>query len=454
MKKIIVCMATLLAMCGLASCGGGTGGNDELTGTAAVVAAASKMSISELEQASKKEMEESNETFKVLGLTSALSKAVDQLAEKYDWIKVGDGGNTFVNNSYKDYTLLSALEPAANSYVADYALVQDARSIADYTASGILHNYVPSDVASYGLDADGIMPLQGIHFNKIFWTNTNFETVTGKKLYNIWQVAGTSDDADHLSKVSFQSPVTEQINMSFLLSVMDKKNEERLLSSYKSYYKKNWEASKDYATIGEQWVKQFIKNITRYHSSDGTAMKETQLKDDWNEGYVYFGAYSKMKDAAGKFYSVAGQETDPILKNLIIKDGENAGKIKAMDTVKWDWNIEGFNGYFYTMFSQVVNNAKHPYTACLFSRYVLEGDFYTKTIYGSKTPNEDGTKGNQYGYYYPGTMGSYGSSEKVTVNSYDWTKAQWKERSLCESYEYLSTVRSAKVAEISSLIKA
>ena len=51
-------------------------------------------------------------------------------------------------------------------------------------------------------------------------------------------------------------------------------------------------------------------------------MKETQLKDDWNEGYVYFGAYSKMKDAAGKFYSVAGQETDPILKNLIIKDGD------------------------------------------------------------------------------------------------------------------------------------
>ena len=209
MKKIIVCMATLLAMCGLASCGG----NDKLTGTAAIVAAASKMSISELEQASKKEMEESKETFKVLGLTSALSKAVEQLAEKYDWIKVGDGGNTFVNNSYKDYTLLSALEPAANSYVADYALVQDARSIADYTASGILHNYVPSDVASYGLDADGIMPLQGIHFNKIFWTNTNFETVTGKKLYNIWQVAGTNDDADHLSKVSFQSPVTEQINM-------------------------------------------------------------------------------------------------------------------------------------------------------------------------------------------------------------------------------------------------
>ena len=453
MKKIIVCMATLLAMCGLASCDGGNGGG-ELTGTAAVVAAASKMSIEELEQASKQEMEASNDTFKVLGLTSALSKAVDQLAEKYDWIKVGDGGNTFVNNTYKDYTLLSALEPAANSYVADYALVQDARSIADYTASGILHNYVPSDVANYGLDADGTMPLQGIHFNKIFWTNTNFETVTGKKLYNIWQVAGTKDDTDHLSKVSFQSPVTEQINMSFLLSVMDKNNEERLLSSYKSYYKKDWEASKDYASIGEQWVKQFIANITRYHDSDGKAMKETQLKDDWNEGYVYFGAYSKMKDAAGKYYSVSGQETDPILKDLIIKEGDNAGKIKAMDTVKWDWNIEGFNGYFYTMFSQVVNNAKHPYTACLFSRYILEGDFYTKTIYGSQTPNADGTNGNQYGYYYPGTMGAYGSSEKVTVNSYDWTKAKWKEKSLCESYEYLSTVRSAKVAEISSLIKA
>jgi ABC-type Fe3+ transport system substrate-binding protein len=440
-KKIIPLLVMATAIVGLVGCGGKK--ND----TAAAVEKASKMTQEELEAAAKEEM--ATGKFKVLGLTSILTTAVKNLIAKYDWLTEE---NTFVNNGYKDYTLLQALEPADNTYVADFALTQDERSIADYNASGILLNYVPKDYVSLGLSKDDTEPLKGIHFNKVFWTNTNFETVTGKKLYNIWQVAGTSADEDHLSKVSFQSPVTEQINMSFLLSCEDPVNSAKIEAAYESYYKKKWEASGDYLNAGQQWVTEFINNVSRWHSSDGTAMKETQLKDDWNEGYVYFGAFAKMKDAAKKYYAVDGQETDPILSKLIVTEGENKGKVCAMDTVKWDWDIDGFNGYFYTMDSQIINNAEKPYTACLFARYLLDPEFYTSTLYNPLNPNADGTAGNQYGYYYPGEMGEYGSSSKVTTNSYDWTKAKWKEKSIVESYSYLSNIKVSKVGYYNALV--
>ncbi|MCQ3035950.1 MAG: hypothetical protein MJ248_07055, partial [Bacilli bacterium] len=398
-----------------------------------------------------------------------LSKAVSALAKEFDWLDdpATEGGNTYVNNGYKDYTLLQALEPAESTYVADFALTQDERSIADYTKTGILHNFVPKDYAAVGLSEKDTEPLKGIHFNKIFWTNTNFTNVTGKTLYNIWQLSGTKYDssakqyvedgtADHIAKVSFQTPVTEQINMSFLLACQDPANQARIEKAYKDYYGHEWNNSAKYANAGAEWVEGFlytVKSTGRFHDSDGSAMKQYQLKDDWAAGYVYFGAYSKMKDAAGKWYAVSGQDTDPILSGLIETEGDNAGKVNAMKTVKWDWEINGFNGYFYTMDSQIVNNAEHPYMACLFARYLLNGDFYKSAIYSDKTPNEDGTNGNQYGYYYPGEMPAYSASEtKPVSNSYDWSKDTWKSVSLVENYSYLKDVKAAKVAYINSLI--
>ena len=295
-------------------------------------------------------------------------------------------------------------------------------------------------------DAD-IKPLKGIYFNKVFWTNSNFETVTGKTLYNIWQLAGTDADADHLDKVSFQTAATEQINMSFLLSCEAPENQERIEAAYKKYYNKDW-SSDTYTSAGQQWVTEFIANISRFHSSDGTAMKETQLKDDWTNGYVYYGAFAKMKDAVGKYYTVAGQETDPILKDLVETSGDNVGKINAMKTVKWDREIEGFNGFMYAMCSQVVNNAKHPYTACLYARYLVTLQAYAGAIYNNKLPSADGTTGtpvNQYGYYSP-------ASNAITYAQNDWTRDVHIQRELVESYDYLKGVKITQVNRILGLI--
>ena len=408
----------------------------DLEGTAAIVAEASKMSLAELEAAAKAEMEASTDTFKVVGLTSVLKKAGDAFKAEYEWI----GDKMDVNNSYKDYALLQALETAGTSYFADYALVQDVRSIAAFDGD-LLHNFVPSDWEALGLTEADTKPLKGIYFNKLFYTNTNFTNVTGKTLYNIWQLAGSEADADHLGLVSFQPATTEQINMSFLLSCEAPENQARIEAAYKKYYNKDW-SSDTYVSAGQQWVTEFIANISRWHSSDGTAMKETQLKDDWKAGYVYYGAFAKMKDAVGKSYTIEGAADDPILSGLM--DAE--GKVNAMDTVKWDWEIEGFNGFMYAMCSQIVNNAKHPYTACLYARFLLTLDAYESSVYNKDLPKPEGaSKVNQYGYYAP-------ASNNITYAVGDWTRDQHIAKEIVENYEYLKTVRITQVNRILGLI--
>lgn len=447
MKKINILSTILMAasVFTVTSCGTDKKIDDtgELTGTAKVVAEASKLSLSELEAKSKEEMENSNDTFKVVGLTSLLKASLTSFASKYDWIKF-DSKDTSKNNAYcksdyKDYQLLSALETAGTSYFADFALVQDVRSIADYDGD-LLHNFVPSDWKAIGLSEEDTKPLKGVHFNKIFYTNTNFEKVTGKRLYNIWQLAGSESDADHLKNVSFQTPTTEQINMSFLLSCEEPANQARIEKAYKDYYNKDWSSDK-YSSAGQQWVEEFIANISRWHSSDGTAMKETQLKDDWSAGYVYYGAFAKMKDAVGKNYDV------DLDGNGTIEDNEK--NINAMSTVKWDWEINGFNGFMYTMCSQIVNNAKHPYTACLYARNLLTLDCYSAAVYNSQLPAADGTTGttavNQYGYYFP-------ASNNITYAKGDWDRDTHKAKELNENYSYLKDIKISQVNKILALV--
>lgn len=435
-------------------------GNEKLEGTALAASEASKMTIDELKAESKKEFEaQPNEKFKVVGLTSALKKVATSVAAQCDWIHYGtDNDNIDVNNGYKDAALLTALQAADNTYFADYVLAQDARSFATLVEDGILYNYSPKDKAAIGLADEDCNPLKGIHFNKLFWTNTNFEAVNGFKLHNIWQMTTAAKDAnksDAISKVSFQSPETEQINMSFLLSALNSKEQDRIKAAYKKYFGTDWVKSDKYATAGEQWLDQFLDTISRWHTSDGTAMKETQIKDDWAAGIVYYGAFAKMKDAVGKNYDVDlngdGDTTDTGI--TVTCDGKtytyNETGINAMSTVKWDWAIDGFNGFMYCMDSQIINNAKFPYTAALFARVLLEESTYTSAIYNASTPDANGDAANQYGYYYPGT-----ASASFKYAKGDWTKEQHKEKELNEDFEYLKSVKTSTVNAIIAKVTA
>lgn len=466
MKKNLIVLALLpMAASALVGCNK-KGGDDNLSATGKAVKDASAMTLEELKDASKAEWEaKPNGVFKAIGLTSVLRTVMKEIAANYDWITYTagkddkeqiQGDNCFVKNDYKDQALLTAIAEAETKYVADYALVQDCRSFATYLEDGILHNYVPKDAASFGLKKEDQEPLRGIWFNKVFWTNTNYEHVGGKPIENVWQFAGTSADAKHIDQVSFQSPQGEAINLSFLVEAMAPANEARLKAAYKSYYGSDWAKSSKYDSIGKQWVEEFVRNVKIWHSSDGTCMKETQLKNAWAQPVVYFGAFSKMKDAVGKKYTVdldgdgtVGEESIDLTLTCGGTEYHYTSEVdvNAMTTVKWDYTIEGFNGFMYSMDSEVLENAEYPYTACLFARTMLQEEVYLKAIKNSSTKTADGEAGNQYGYYYPGT-----ESANFPYAAGDWTKAKHLEKELIEDYSYLKDVKASTEDWILSIV--
>ena len=87
-KNLLAVLLLASSTLSLVACDKNPSGSEgpELEGTAKVVAEASEMTLAELEAAAKAEMEASNDTFKVVGLTSTLKKALDQFCEAYDWM--------------------------------------------------------------------------------------------------------------------------------------------------------------------------------------------------------------------------------------------------------------------------------------------------------------------------------------------------------------------------------
>ena len=91
---------------------------------------------------------------------------------------------------------------------------------------------------------------------------------------------------------------------------------------------------------------------------------------------------------------------------------------------------------------------QHPYTACLYARFLLTPDCYKAMCYNSTTPNKAGEAANQYGYYYPC------ASTTVGINDNDWTKEKWIEKSVNEDYSYLKDVKASQVNNILALVSS
>jgi ABC-type Fe3+ transport system substrate-binding protein len=423
MKKHLLVLASLAFTALMAtSCNGGSTASSDSgnsNSTEAIVKKASKMTTTELEAAAKAEMEASSSKFTVMSTTSSIATGAKAFQAKYTWLT--DKLNSD-KTGIKDAIAWTSLDQADTNFVYDVCFVQDAHTLGDYIDDGILHNYVPSDAATLGLPTASQNPLTGVSLTKVFFYNN-----TGNvNLTNIWQLAGTTADAKHISDLSFQNPTQEQINMSFFLSLYKEENSAVLKTTYKDYYGKDWAATDEYATIADEFVTEFINNVSVWHSSDGTAMKET-VAQEASKNTVFFGSFTKMKDA--------------LAKKLPTDETKTVGSI-----VDWNFTMAGFKGFMYNVYAQIVNNAAHPYTACLFAHYILTPEGYKAACYSDKTPNKAGEAANMYGYNYPCDNATVG------VNDNNWTKAQWSAVTLHEDYSYLKSVKASLITKINTIV--
>jgi hypothetical protein len=235
--------------------------------------------------------------------------------------------------------------------------------------------------------------------------------------HNVWQLAGKSTDSGHISKSSFQSPTGENINMNFLLSMTSPSGITLLKSAYKDFYGSDYVDSADYVNIGYKYIKEYIANISTFHTSDTTAVKATLPADTDNT--VFYCAFAKYKDMI-KAMKTAGGLTD------------EAAATKAAATLGWQDEIKGFKGFLYKMYPMIPATVKYPYATALFVRYMM---------------TEEGFKagwGNEYGYY--------SANPANPIMTGDKTIAYWKSCCLVEDGTYLPTVKNSLISFVNSCV--
>ena len=403
MKKLfailIVVALAFSAIFVLAAC------NNNKSDVEKAIEAAQKMSLEDLEKAAKKELEDNpNLTFNADSLTSGVEKALNAFKAKYEW---ADGRVKY--NSKKGATYQPVLTAAmdANQYVADFVMIQDASFVDSLVRQGFLLSYTPSGDGITIADADKT-PQVGVTFNKVFMFNKVRKDADYLK--NVWQLTGKNGKTlKGREVVSFQDPLAEDINMSFLVMLTSPESVQKLTAAYKSYFGEDYDGSKDdYPNIGYKFVEEFLKNRIN-HASDTTQAKALATSEYKDADKISFIGMAKIKDYQGVS---ANHKTE----------GHEDYYGTAIGAAGWNVEVEGLSGFTYNMWTLIPSTARLPYTACLFVRYIL---------------SEEGFKA---GF---DNLGYYSANTNISAATGDNTLAQWKQVTLGENIPFLRTDRFA-----------
>lgn len=361
---------------------------------------AQSMTLAELEAAAKAELEAHPElTFNADSLTSGVKKALAGFEKKYEWAAGRTAYNSKKGSEYQP-KLIAAQN--ANTYIADFVMIQDASFLKNAMLdTGFLLSYDPSD-AEIQIAAEDANPLVGVTFNKVFqYDNT---VVGADQLKNVWQMTGVDGvSLKGLNNVSYQNPLGEDINMSFLIMLTSPAACEKLAKAYESYFGKAYDNAADsYQNIGYKFVAEFIANVGHWHSSDSSEVKKINTYAE--DGRILFAGLCKLKDY--EYYKADYKDTDQYYTKTVTASG-------------WNNEVEGFNGFVYNMWTLIPVTAKLPYTSCLFIKYIHSAEGY-KAGWG-------------------GVLGYYSSNQNIPSVDGDPALAAWKDMCIVEDVDYIDS---------------
>lgn len=422
MSRLVACTLMLAMVLSLAACGGGSApasssapapsSAPEPAAPAAppeptydspaeeAIAKAEKMTLAELEAAAKAELEANPSlTFNADSLTSGVKKALAKFEEKYTWAA---GRTAYNSKKGSEYQPKLVAAQKADSYIADFVMIQDASFLKNAMLdTGFLLSYDPSgdDIKIADGDKD---PLVGVTFNKVFLYDCS--KVAKDQLQNVWQMTGVDGASlKGVSNVSYQNPLGEDINMSFLIMLTSPTACDKLTAAYKSYFGKDYNPADDevtYQNIGYKFVAEFIKNVGYWHSSDTSEVKAINTYAD--EGRIIFAGLCKLKDY--EYYKDDYKDTDQYYTKTVSGAG-------------WNNQVEGFDGFVYNMWTLIPKTAQLPYTACLFTRYIH---------------SEEG-----YNAGWGGILGYYSSNQNIPSVDGDPALSVWKDQCIVEDVSYI-----------------
>ncbi len=376
---------------------------------------AEKMTLAELEAAAKAELEANpGLTFNADSLTSGVKKALAGFEKAYPWAAGRTAYNSKKGSEYQP-KLIAAEQ--ADSYIADFVMIQDASFLKNAMVdTGFLLSYVPSGDGITIAEEDQ-RPLVGVTFNKVFQFDN---TVVGKdQLKNVWQMTGVDGvSLKGVHNVSYQNPLGEDINMSFLIMLTSPDACEKLTKAYKSYFGKDYDPkADDYQNIGYKFVAEFIANVGHWHSSDSSEIKKINTYAD--DGRIIFAGLCKLKDY--EYYKDSYKDTDKYYTKTVTAGG-------------WNNEIEGFDGFVYNMWTLIPRTAKLPYTACLFIRYIHTAEGYNAG--------------------WGDILGYYSSNQNIPSVAGDPAISEWKEKCIVEDVDYIDKAYASTVKFINMALSS
>lgn len=371
--------------------------------TEEILKKASQMTEEELLKAAKEEI--GTNKLRVQTLAAGVIKSAEKFKEKYGI----NYDEEEIKSVKKDADIFRALEVVnSGEYFRDVVIAQDIRSIKQFMEEKTIYSYKPKmDDPELKLVKEDADPLAFVYYNKLFLYNKKDTTFTIK---NVWQLAGPKTEDSHIKSFSFQSPVNEKINMNFLAMLTSPVGIKKLTEAYKAYWGKDYVEDPQYKNIAYKFISELLDSVTSWHSSDTTAAKETLVKNNTDingQRTIFFVGLAKHKNIA---------------KTLDSKD-INHGNELANEILGWQHEVEGFSGFLYKQYVTIPKTAKYPYTACLFSRFLLTEAGFNAAF------------GKQYGYYSP--------NENVkSLLADDKTIGYWKQHCISEDPNFMAQVKN------------
>ena len=333
MKKILsLVLALALSLCACSA----------FADVPADIAAGSEMSHDELVA---KALEE-NGTFFAAGNTSRIETALNAFSELYG-IPVEAG-------KLKDQEIYEKLE--SNSI--DMVMIQDGANLLDYIDAGKLINFIPASVKDVIAEGDREPALVHQFINKLFIYNNKGDNVPAIK--NVWELT----DPAMKGNVIFKNPATEKVNMNFLVMLTSDDWSAKLAEAYKSWKGEDIDLG-EYKNAGYKWIAEFLTNVT-FIKSDTTIAEE--VSQNTAEGKIGLFVLSKLRSSS------------VLTDNLTVAQ---------YDATANGYTVEPFSGFMYPMYLMIPANAKRPYTAMLFSEYLMsaEGFVHWGKDIGAYSPN-------------------------------------------------------------------
>ncbi len=384
---------------GLSACG--PAANDGIEDPLAdLTAAGAKMSNEELIAKAKEETGK----FIAYGNTSRITDAMKNFVAKYgEQIGLDTNSASAAKKSDSDiYTLLENEASLANkNEAASMVLVQDSATLDLYRKnSDYLSNY-HSDLFSANVDADALVPLAHQYINKLFIWNSVGEA---PKFSNVWDLL----DTQYEGKIFFKSPTSEAVNKNFLMTLTSPKWVSKMDAAYKAKYGKDFVPTEELKNSSYAWIKGFLKNANTSAYGGDTDIAEG-LSQETNSGRMGLFVLSKLRSSS------------------VNSDNLQVGC--------WEQEITPFAGFMYAIYAQLVSHGPRPYTAMLFTNYLM---------------TEEGFKpwGKSVGGYSANNTVPVYSDEHVTDKSLDW----YKQRLVLEDGEYINTVKATLSPWIDSLL--